>query len=244
MNSTATRESISRLLLALKSRSKKAELRYYLYISDAKVNMLLPQVPGALQRKVSAKFGFDIKVLSGSLETERATLDNRIARLGAVEEYVVQNEQVGTPSSPASWIHGIVDAKFLDIGNGAILFLAGDRSSILALGGSARHVIGAASEPVQIPMSFAPNFVGQLTSLIDKRPDWLLGMDEADLRRSLDSETKQRFERWAGIISWAYQHAEAHYQRIEFLAKRLVTTEVLPGEIITLSTPLYVSYAD
>jgi len=119
-------------------------VRYYLYISDAKVNMLLPQVPGALQRKVSAKFGFDIKVLSGSLETERATLDNRVARLAAVEVYLLENEPIGTPGQPASWIQGTVDAKFLDIGNGAILFVTGDTKSILALGGSAHHLVGAA----------------------------------------------------------------------------------------------------
>jgi hypothetical protein len=40
-------------------------MKYYVYISDSKVDMLLPQVPGALKQTIAAKLGFDIKILSG-----------------------------------------------------------------------------------------------------------------------------------------------------------------------------------
>ena len=220
-------------------------MRYYLYISDAKVNMLLPQVPGALQRKVSAKFGFDIKLLSGSLETERATLDNRVARLAAVETYLVENEPIGTPGQPASWIQGTVDAKFLDIGNGAILFVTGDATSILALGGSAHHLVGAATpERVGIPFSFFPGLATQLTSLIDNRPDWLVGMDEKTLRSVLAPDVDQGFDAWASVVIWARAHAQAGVQKLQFLAKRLVTTKTQQDVTITMASPLFIASAD
>jgi len=220
-------------------------LRYYLYISDAKVDMLLPQVPGALQRKVSAKFGFDIKILSGSLETQRATLDNRVARMAAVEQYLVENAQIGSPARPASWIQGTVDAKFVDIGKGAILFLSGDSSSILALGGSDHHLVGAtAPERVAIPMSFGPGLARQLTSLLEARPEWLMGMDENTARSTQPSGAQQGSEAWVSIVTWAFGHAESGVQKIEFLGKRLVTTKTSQDVAITLATPLYVSAAD
>jgi len=220
-------------------------VRYYLYISDAKVNMLLPQVPGALQRKVSAKFGFDIKVLSGSLETERATLDNRVARLAAVEAYLVENEPIGTPDQPASWIQGRVNAKFLDIGNGAILFVTGDTASILGLGGSAHHLVGAAApDRVGLPFSFFPGLSTQLTSLIDKRPDWLVGMDETTLRKELGPGVDRELDAWASVVIWASAHAKVGVQTLEFLAKRLMTTRTPQGVTITMASPLFIASAD
>jgi hypothetical protein len=218
-------------------------VRYYLYISDAKVDMLLPQIPGALRRKVSAKFGFDIKVLSGSLETERTTLDDRIARLAAVEEYLLENEPIGSPSQPASWIQGTVDAKFMDLGDGAALFLTGAPSWILALGGSAYHLVGASKpEQVCIPFSFLPNLTGHLTRLAEDHPELLVGSSE-DVLRHLGPEVDREFENWIEIVKWAFHNAKVTDQRIEFLAKRLVSKKG-NGDTVTMASPLYVASAE
>ena len=59
-------------------------MRYYIYVSDAKVDMLLPQVTDTEKATIAAEFKVDIKLISASLKSERVTHDNRIYRLAAV----------------------------------------------------------------------------------------------------------------------------------------------------------------
>lgn len=219
-------------------------LRYYLYISNAKVDMLLPQVPGAMQQKVSTKFGFDIKVLSGSLSAERATLDNRVSRLVAVEEYLIENESVGEPDQRTPWIRGTAEAKFVDIGHGGVLFVMATPSGILALGGSEHHLVGAsAPEQVQIPMSFMPEITKQLVKWAEEHPEAYLRSNE-DVRKVAPGA--REFMPWTHMIHWVLTSREGdqiNTQRIEFLAKRLLTT-VEKGDTYTLASPLFVSSAE
>ena len=38
-------------------------MKYYIYISDAKVNMLLAQIPHNIKKKVATEFKIDLKVI-------------------------------------------------------------------------------------------------------------------------------------------------------------------------------------
>ena len=215
-------------------------MRYFQYISDAKVDVLLPQVSGALREKVAARLGFDIKLISGSITTERATLDSRVARLSAVESYVLDHESIGTPSEPLSWIKGEISAQFIDLGDGAVLFVAEEESWILALGGSAHHIVGAAkSEKISIPMSFAPALAERIRYLTEKKVHIILNLPE----ESLNLTTKaQGFYAWIELIRAAQNLAVNPAQHIKFLAKRLASER--QGKQITLASPLYVELID
>ncbi len=63
-------------------------MKYYLYISDAKVDMLLPQVPHHAKKKTSTELGFDLKVLSAKYKSEAETDSDRISRLEAVVDFI------------------------------------------------------------------------------------------------------------------------------------------------------------
>lgn len=222
-------------------------MRYFDYISDAKVDMLFPQVPGATQHRVAAKFGFDIKLFRGEIATERSTFDSRIARLRAVAEHLHSHEEVGVAGERTSWIKGTLDAKFLDIGGGAILYVAEVREShaLIALGGSAKHLIGGdAPEKASIPISHLHVLTKTLTRLAERQPEYLLRLSEEDLSRYLASGISQEFDAWINVIFWAWNHASMPSQRIEFLAKRLATKETRAGLYVTLATPLFVSLVD
>ena len=62
-----------------------SRMRFYQYISDSKVDMLLPQIPLKAKQKITAEIGFDIKILTAKLKTERDSLDDRVSRLLVVE---------------------------------------------------------------------------------------------------------------------------------------------------------------
>ena len=222
-------------------------MRYYLYISDTKVEMIFPQVPGATQQRVASKFGFDVKILSGSISTDRTTYDSRIARLQAVEEYVRDSDEVGDFSAKTPWISGIVSARFVDIGNNAILFVYKDEASLIALGGSRQHLLGSSPpERVYISQSFLQSLTNTLTGLVEREPKFLTELPEDEMKRHLAEGIHQGFAAWISVLRSVWEESSSTPpQKIEFLAKRLVTTSTgISGEECTLATPLYVALAE
>ena len=97
-------------------------MRYYSYISDAKVDMLLPQVPDGIKQTVAAELGFDLKLVKGKMKAETKTLEDRVARLAVVEKHLRKEEQLGSVLNPRKWIEGQHLMYSLDIGADAILF--------------------------------------------------------------------------------------------------------------------------
>ena len=81
-------------------------MRYFLYISDSKVDMLLPQIPAATKKTVAAEIGFDVRLLKGKIATKRQHLENRIHRLLALEKHILNTERLGSITQAASWIRG------------------------------------------------------------------------------------------------------------------------------------------
>ncbi len=216
-------------------------MRYFVYISDAKIDVLLPQVPGATQQKVATQLGFDIKLLSGSVTTEHATLDSRVARLRTVETYLLDHAPIGTPDEPLAWVQGEMSARFIDLGLGGIIFIGGSEAWRLALGGSAHHLVGGVKpEKIDIPMSFAPQLAERIRYLAEKKARAILGLPEG----SVSVTTKnQGFDAWVELIGKARNLAVSPAQNIRFLAKRLASTRDRAMQI-TLASPLYVELVD
>ncbi len=79
-------------------------MKYYTYISDAKVDMLFPQVPHEIKKKVATEFGFDLKFLSAKRKAESESEENRITRLEVVAEYLRKSGKVGSVDEPDDYI--------------------------------------------------------------------------------------------------------------------------------------------
>jgi hypothetical protein len=45
-------------------------MKYYVYISDSKLEMLYPQVPHEINKKLTTKFGLDLKVIAAKKKGE------------------------------------------------------------------------------------------------------------------------------------------------------------------------------
>lgn len=207
--------------------------------------MLLPQVPGATRQKVAAKLGFDLKLLAGNIETERSTLDSRVARVEAVEAHIRASEKLGTPEAPSSWIAGTEWSRTAMVGEGAVLFVSEDSKWLLALGGSTRHLIGAVpKEGVGVPYSFLDTLIDQLKLVAEEDPGYALQLDEKSLSRLMGSGLSQGSRAWVSIISYVAGSTKGRpLQKIEFIARRLVTQTSL-DQRVTLATPLYVALAE
>ncbi|MER5932466.1 SAVMC3_10250 family protein [Streptomyces sp. NPDC002054] len=122
-------------------------LRYYEYVSEAKVQMLFDQIPPKLLSKLAAEVDIDLKILGVSLQKAQteATL---YSRLELVEEYLDRNYEITWMTEPGSWFRGELNlrtATYQEVDGqvGGPLFMMGQADrTLVALIGSSHHRIG------------------------------------------------------------------------------------------------------
>ena len=80
--------------------------KFYIYISDAKIDMLLPQVPHDIKKKVANEFKVNLKVLEVGRKSESESEESRVARLQSVVQYLRSELHVGSIDQPSDYIDG------------------------------------------------------------------------------------------------------------------------------------------
>lgn len=125
-------------------------LRFYTYISDAKVDMLLAQIPESITNRLAGKLKCNVGILSAELELKGRSPANRVLRLEAVLQYLEEANVVGTISMPDRWILGAGRFHWARLGaplENYIAVLGPQDDSFVVLVGSARHLLGDISPP-------------------------------------------------------------------------------------------------
>ena len=204
------------------------EVRYYLYVSDRKLAMIWPQIPSATVMQVASASGLELP------ETSNET-DERGYRLKIVESFLDQTGQIGTVSNPKAYIIGHMKActgilpgsKMLAgllLANAPpYLYFGGDEDGkAVALLGSPRHLIGAASEPIDINSRGAYAYL--LPAILDVLKRDAPVTDERDV---------------SYYINWVNHDTPGEWQRIDYLARVLIHSD---RSIV--ATPIYVSLSE
>ncbi|WP_030568310.1 DUF7019 family protein [Streptomyces aureocirculatus] len=208
-------------------------MRYYLYLSTAKVDMLYEQIPPKLLKRLAVEAKVDLKVLSLAVQsprTEASTYD----RLDIVESYLERESDVSWMTEPTAWFRG--DLALRIAGYGAMVsptFMTGsDGDTLVALIGSAHHLIGYEPAPDmhRIGHSALPSMFQLLR-------------DDADRRAERPSR--------GGVLHEVLEFSEALEVppvSCEFLARRLTHGSVTMDDgrelAIVVGTPLYVAMAE
>ncbi len=222
-------------------------MKYYIYVSDTKVDMLYEQIPISLRNKLAAELKIDLKLLSASF-SEKDLDETRFSKLDIVVNYIKKHQRVGRVDQPESYFQGMMDLRWGPLFSrlsGAIYFGGTTPHTILGLGGSLKHVIGevgsAEAGATSQPMSSTPSLLYLLASNI--RPDL-----STDSQPSTNAENQQALLDVANVT----KTMQGPSQRLEFLAKRLLDSEG-PAEIrglygfskkrVLLGTPIYVALA-
>lgn len=215
-------------------------MKYYHYISASKVDMLFPQVPRTLRENVSAEFGFNLGVVSGSVGAEANRFDDPIARLKVVERYLLTHDQVGSIEHPRDWFAGEMMAKAVGLwtGGGAVFFVGEVGDTVVALGGSERNLLGSTSSS-----NAGPGF-SELEPMMEALEE--LVTSEAETDSALVALPTAIHERSGTIMTWdGLVRTLAHHppsdvkQQIHFVARRLASAPA-PSNVI-LGTPLFVA---
>jgi hypothetical protein len=87
-------------------------VKYYVYISDSKLDMLYSQVPHSVKKKVSTDMKIDFKVFGGSRKSEKETEENRMTKLEAVVRFIEENEDVGTVDSDGRYFADSLEMRW------------------------------------------------------------------------------------------------------------------------------------
>ena len=87
--------------------SSDSSPRYYIYVSDQKVDMLYAQIPNTTRRALQAEFG-----LSSRPTDSPGNEGDRYSRLRVVVGYIDQNFEVGTVDEPDSYFRGVHEMRW------------------------------------------------------------------------------------------------------------------------------------
>ena len=243
-------------------------LRSYLYISDAKVDSLLPQASRRVQRRLrSSTRKTETRLAIGAIgargelrtakESERSS--NRIERLEQAERLVRHSEPTGSIADDKHWIDdeiimrwGLVYSPPGDPVRGplAVTFVGQRDRQVLALGGSVHHVMGYEGSVRRAGSSRLPlwfrrwDHYEERGSVANLRRLAAYRFTKDSLRHRMFGplHAPDPFERIRSLLDDACWPE----QRVQFLAERLTTREDVntpsqnEGVRVTIATPLYV----
>ncbi len=224
---------------------KSGRMKYFVFVSDAKVDMLLPQIPRELKSKLAAEIGVNIGVLTASLKSERDIGEkaDRISRLNTVIKFLRKTEDVGSIDEPRNWIEGTEDVRVAYPEEREAVFFVGrsQAQTLFALAGSSAHLTSrGASDTTNIGWSFLPSLLGQLRAMIDTFEDPSINDQSRDIVSRALAETTE--SEWLDLVQELEKVAPGPRMKVSFLAKRLLAAkhEYL-GFNAVLATPLYVA---
>lgn len=79
--------------------------KFYVYISDSKVEMLYQQIPQEVKSKLAAELKFNLQILEATFKQD-APAETRISRLKIVSEYIEKQSDIGTLDKPGEYFKG------------------------------------------------------------------------------------------------------------------------------------------
>lgn len=218
-------------------------MKYYLYQSVSKVDMILPQISKEYLTGIAVELGFDWKILSAKLTKEFNTRDNRTKRLEAVVAYINKKKNPKPFDEDSSWIRGKLRMTSFELteNHDVIFYLGETQQTILLLGGSSIHLIGGDKKE---------NIKGGLSHthrLIKSLNDNIMQMDFNDSELELMDNSigdGSQIKPWKNQVRLLrHQKSFDFKQEYEFLARRLVR-DTIEGKVFVLATPLYVAFAE
>lgn len=230
---------------------KSGDVRFYLYVSDTKVDMLFEQMFTTSKRSFHTDFTLRAGVVAGSAKasTEDSPPD-RDDKLRAVEDRLLEEGLVGTPHAPKDYFKGILPMRwgmYNDLESRpencpALVYFGGfDPTTplVVGLGGSSTHVLGHSGATSTYSRSATPTLV-----------KWIVkGLYDDERISDPESELKFRIGRdlFEGMCV-ALHYLKPPTQQLEFLAKTVCVGKScglqhmigVDDTQVVLGTPLYV----
>lgn len=205
-------------------------LRYYVYISDSKVEMMLPQIDPGFGRASESEVGFDLKLASAKRKV--GATSNRVARLERVVRYLDDFADVGTVDEPGQYFRGRMPMRWGPVMSSLVYFGGATERTVVGLGGAAGHLHGEKGVADPFAPSSLPGIVEGLRGVL--AADGATGQPEALAAAHL-----------------AHRQLRGTEQHLEFVAKRLAygpspypELDPYEGMNVLVGSPIFVALGD
>jgi len=209
---------------------------YYHYVSDAKVNMLYPEIPKSFLKKIAPEIrillgalGLNLKERQDPLQTEET---KRYDRLLAVVKFIEEDESVGTIDNPKDYFKGTLSMHHAILKERVALFGGKTDKTFLLLSGSPHHMT---HESRELKMG-SPAMIDDMT--------WVQQLEDASKISLTDKEAKKKFP----FLRFVVDNMKGPKYNLEFLAMNIYHTKIpakshnyLSEENLLLGSPIYVS---
>jgi hypothetical protein len=238
-------------------------MKYYLYISATKVEMLFPQIGKKVQGNTEIEFAIDLKLLSASRKSTTETPTSLISKIEAIEQYLASTGDMGSCDYPGEFFSGELEMSWGPYwgshkdrstkGTSPVVYFGGATDeTIVGLVGSSRFLLGDAGSA----SPFCSSYLGTILDYI--RSD----LTDEDYKRLAPFSKACSLGEWGALAAtfMSTMHMGGTTQRLEFLAKRLAfgsfkgtSRDDIPDFPIArfkgrtralLGTPLYVALAE
>ena len=240
-------------------------VKYYIYISDTKVDMLYPQIPRKLLENIASELSINLNFLgTGASATVKSNQSEqtRFSKLKVITKYIEKHLNVGTVDAPQAYIKGTVMMKWGTRGGIIALFTGGTAHTDIVLTGSAQHLLVEAHTSGS-PRGSTATTLMEMISEIYERGEGLSLTASRDQPVSW-GQSVVRTNEWSMAFSgegWSEGLARLQglyrreflskwpVQRLEFLAKTLVQRQFTPPgsenkRLLLVATPIYIAFAD
>jgi hypothetical protein len=197
-------------------------LRYLVYVSDTKIDMLLEQIPERVLRTLATELKLDLKLLSLTMSRSVPPNETRSSRLAVVEHHLELNHRLGDLDTRASYVRAAADMDWAVVDDGIVLFVGRVGQRLVVLGGSASNLVGGGH--------LAPG----------------LGSHSYAITRALNSFTSDDAPPGAdfsGQVTALFERVYRMPQRVSFVARRMTEGQVDQPSIyqsFVVASPLFV----
>ncbi|MBX3357116.1 MAG: hypothetical protein KF745_01680 [Phycisphaeraceae bacterium] len=221
-------------------------MRYYVYVSKAKIDMLYPQMDPGITKTIKSSLEASIPGIFKAAREEQRTANARpteyIAKLLVLEEYMKRVYTPGKPGENCRLMSGSFSARVFNYRWNSILFVGQANGQTIALSGSRDHLVGArplASKDDKDD-GFLPSFGQHVLSVIEEmgkehHPNW--NIDDAG-KMLEDRSCVTRVERpaWARVLDGYRNQSVPQAQTFQFFAYQFAGHSGY-----WLGTPLYLA---
>ena len=243
-------------------------MRYYVYVSETKVDQLYAQIPTKLRDKIAAKLTIDLRLIKVEVGG-RQPQESLFSKLEMVRVYLEERDLIGSVDNPGfffaqtmplSW--GFYGVESSGESSEFVYFGGRTEKTVLGMGGSLQHVIGEAGRSYTHSASNTVFLFHALKGALSEsvtEPDIdaderLLKYAGQILRRGASIEPRFILD----AVAAASGRMRNPWEPMEFVAKRLINGAVPRREWsdythewkdlgpikVLLGTPLYVALAE
>jgi len=211
-----------------------SSVRYYLYISDAKLDMLFEQIEHRQRRRISAEVKVDLKLASLTLRSVEDPAPARAAKLRIVERFIERHHQVGAVGQPdVEYVRGSMLMRWGHIPmrrpaappeiNPSLVFFKGEaEGQVVMLAGSRHHMLGESPTLTRVATASGSDLAAVISAVATQvrtfgTSEYQPMEPQIDVRPRLNGRTST----WLELIDHSFEGLNAE-QRLEFLAVPLL----------------------